>query len=184
MRGLWRYTKLGQEAHLAGLDLQAKIFRVDAALGEAACDEPKARLRCVREHVAQLLSVAESPDRAEAAGNIIAKQFADQMLLSLVACRQHDQIRGKRFAGTHQRSCRHEGGDIGELRQSDLAFDDQIRTADIEVVAAAAGEVLELPAGSVFAEIELEAAALEPIEQFLVHIPRGFGRCDMAFPHQ
>src|SRR5262249_15869280 len=74
--------------------------------------------------------------------------------------------------------------DIGELRQSDLAFDDQIRTADIEVVAAAAGEVLELPPGSVFAEIELEAAALESIEQFLVHIPRDFGQYDVAFPYQ
>jgi hypothetical protein len=69
------------------------------------------------------------------------------------------------------------------LRQSDLAFDDQIRTADIEVVTASAGKVLELPSGTVFAEIELEAAALESIEQFLVHIPRGFGQCDVAFPH-
>src|SRR5262249_42589452 len=82
------------------------------------------------------------------------------------------------------RSCRHEGGDIGELRQSDLAFDDQIGTTDIEVVTASAGEVLELPAAAVFAEIELESAALEPIEQFLVHIPRGFSQCDVAFPYQ
>src|SRR5262249_52721806 len=142
------------------------IFRVDAALREAARDEPKARLRSSREHVTQFSSIAESPNRADAGGNIIPEQFADQMLLPLVACRQHDQVGGKHLAATHERACRHEGGDIGELRQSDLAFDDQIRTADIEVVAAA-GEVLELPPGSVFAEIELEAAALEPIEQFL-----------------
>src|SRR5262245_5018818 len=130
------------------------------------------------------LSIAESPNRADAGANIIPEQFADQMLLPLVACRQHDQVGGKRLAATHERACRHEGGDIGELRQSDLALDDQIRTSDIEVVATAAGEVLELPPGSVFAEIELEAAALESIEQFFVHIPRGFGQCDVAFPYQ
>ncbi len=137
-----------------------------------------------REHVAQFLSIAESPNRPEAAGTIVAEQFADQMLLPLVACRQHDQVGGERFPATHARSCRHEGGDIGELRQSDLAFDDQIGTTDIEVVTAAAGEVLELPAAAVFAEIELEAAALEPIQQFFVHVPRGFGQCDVAFPYQ
>src|SRR5262245_50999839 len=106
------------------------------------------------------------------------------MLLPLVAGRQHDQVGGKRFAATHECACRHEGGDIGELRQSDLAFDDQIRTTDVEVVAAAAGEVLELPPGSVFAEIELEAAALEPIEQFPVDIPRGLCQSDVVFPYQ
>src|SRR5262249_59478083 len=150
------YANSGQQAHLAGLDLEAEISRVDAALREAARDEPKARLRRSREHVAQFLPIAESPNRPDAAGNIIAEQFADQILLPLVARCQHDQVGGKRFPATHARSCRHEAGDIGELRHSDLAFDDQIRTADIEVVTAAAGEVLELPAGSVFAEIELE----------------------------
>src|SRR6516165_1286783 len=96
-------------------------------------------------YVAQFLSIAESPNRPEAAGNIVAEQFSDQILLPLVGCRQHDQVGGERFAATHERSCRHEGGDIGELRQSDLTFDDQIGTTDIEVVTAAAGEVLELP---------------------------------------
>ena len=64
----------------------------------------------------------------------------------------------------HARAFPHESGDIAELHQSDLSFDDQIRAADVEIVAAATGEVLELPAGSVFAEIELETTAAEPIE--------------------
>ena len=68
----------------------------------------------------------------------------------------------------HSRSLCYEGGDIGKLHQPDLAFDDQIGTADIEIVAAAAGEVLELPARSVLTEIELEAHPLESIEQVLV----------------
>ena len=164
MRIAREYARSGQQAHLAGLDLQREIFRVDAALGEAAGDEPEARLRGSREHVAQLLSVAESPNRTDAASNIIAEQFADQMLLPLVARGQHDQLGSEHFAGAHARAFPHESGDIAELHQSDLSFDDQIRAADVEIVAAATGEVLELPAGSVFAEIELETTAAEPIE--------------------
>src|SRR5262245_16792615 len=176
--------RLGQEADLASLDLQGKILRVDAALREAARNEPKPGLCSSREHVAQFLSIAKSPNRAEAGGNAIAKQSADQILLSLVARREHDQVGSKRFAGTHERPGCHEPGDIRELRQSNLAFNDQIRTADIEVVASAAREILELPARSIFAEIELEAATLEPLEQFFIHLPRGFGQYDVAFPYQ
>src|SRR6185295_3473189 len=71
-----------------------------------------------------------------------------------------------------------------KLHQPDLAFDDQIGTADIEVIAAAAGEVLELPAGSVVAEIKLEPHALQSIEQGPVHVPRLFGEEDVALSCQ
>src|SRR5258708_24588956 len=106
------------------------------------------------------------------------------MLLALVARRQYDQVGGQRFAGVHERAFAHEARDIRELHHSDLAFDDQIRAADVEVVAAATGEVFELPAGSVFAEIELEAATVEPIQQVFVDLSRGFGQCDLAFSYQ
>src|SRR5512144_2960532 len=80
----------GEQAGLAGLDLQAEILGVDAGLGETAGDEPEAGLPGAHEHVAQLLVIAESPDRADASGNIIAKQFANLMFLAFVAGRQHD----------------------------------------------------------------------------------------------
>ena len=57
---------------------------------------------------------------------------------------------------------------IGELLQRDIALDDQVGAADVEIIAAAAGEIFELPAGIVLAEIELEADALQAVEQFLV----------------
>ena len=106
------------------------------------------------------------------------------MFQPFVAGRQHDQVGGEGIAGAHRRSLRDEPGDIGKLHQPDLAFDDQIGTADIEVIAAAAGEVLELPAGSVVTEIELEPHALQSIEQWPVHIPRLFGEEDVALPCQ
>src|SRR4029450_8361466 len=134
--------------------------------------------------VAQFLFIAESPDGADAGGNIVAKQLANQIVLAFVAGRQHDQIGGKRIAGAHPRSLCDESSDIGKLHQSYLTFNDQIGTADIEVVASAAGEVLELPACSFFPEIKLEPDTLKSIEKFPVHILRPFGQKDVGFPEQ
>src|SRR5438105_6149121 len=174
----------GEQPFLAGLDLQREILRVDAALGEAPGDKPQARLRGAREHIAQLVFIAESPDGADASRNIVAEQLANLMLLSFVAGCQHDQVRGKRIAGAHPRPLRDEPGDIGKLHQSYLALNDQVGAADIEVVAAAAREVLELPARSAFPEIKLEAHALQPIEKVLVHFPRLLGEQPVALPCQ
>ena len=54
--------------------------------------------------------------------------------------------------------------------KEDLALYDQIGAADIEIITAAAGKIFELTASAIFAEIELEAFALEPIEQILVQL--------------
>src|SRR5262249_41023206 len=97
------------------------------------------------------------------------------MLLALVSRRQNDQVRRQRLPIAHPRSLGAEFGNVGKLRQSDLAPDDQIGTADIEVIAAAAGKVFELPTRAVFPEIEFEASALECIEQVLVQISGLFG---------
>src|ERR1700730_14739538 len=70
------------------------------------------------------------------------------------------------------------------MHQSYLSFDDQIGTADIEVIAPAAREILELPARSVFAEIELEAYPPEPIEQVLVPILPLLGEQATVLPCQ
>src|SRR5439155_19790624 len=154
------------------------------ALSETAGYEPEALLSSACEHVAQLRFIAESPDRANARGNVIAKQFANQIFLAFVAGRQHYQIGGKRFTSAHPRSLCDEGCDIGKLHQPYLTFNDQIGTADIEVVAATTGEILELPARSIFTEIKFEPHPLEPIEQVLVQILRLFGEEDVAFPCQ
>src|SRR5512145_2444681 len=84
----------GQQPRLAGLDLERERPGVDAALGQAAGDEPQTRLRSAGEHVEQFLVVAESPDGAEADGDRLAEELADQVLLPLVAGGQYDQIRG------------------------------------------------------------------------------------------
>jgi hypothetical protein len=55
------------------------------------------------------------------------------------------------------------------MRERDLALDDQVRAADVEVVAAAALQVLELPAGLVLG-VDPEADAGEIVDQLLVEL--------------
>jgi hypothetical protein len=64
---------------------------------------------------------------------------------------------------------------ISENCTSPITFDDQIRTADIEIVAATASEVLKLPTRSVLTEIKLESHSFKSIEQVLVESLRFFG---------
>src|SRR5258708_36459932 len=163
-----RARALRQQPFLDRLDLQRQIFRIDAALREAPGDEPEAGLAGARIHVAQFLLFAESPDRADAIDDLVAEQFAHQFFLSLVAGRQHDQIGGQRLAALHPRALGDKTLDIGKLPERDLAADDEIRAAHVEIIAAAAGQIFELPAGGAVAEIEFEADALQSTEQFLV----------------
>src|SRR3984893_9846552 len=149
-----------QQAFLDRLDLQRQIFRIDPALRQAAGDEPQAGLAGAGVHVAQLLAVAESPDRADALDHFVAEQLANQMFLRHIAGRQHDQVGGQRLAALHPRAGGDKAFDTGKLSQPDLAARDQIGAADVEIIAAAAGEIFELPAGAAFAVIELEPSAL------------------------
>src|ERR1700751_479773 len=71
-----------QQPFLDRLDLQRQIFRVDAALREAAGDEVESRLRRAHIHVAQLLAVAKSRDRAEAVRDVLAEQLLHQIFLA------------------------------------------------------------------------------------------------------
>src|SRR5262249_28015108 len=149
------------DAGFGRLDLQREVFRVDPALCKAAGDEPKSRLRRALEHVAQLLALAEPPDRADAGGNVGAEQSCDEGLLAFPPGGEHHQV------GLFQQLL-----ELIELREADPAFGDEVGAADVEVVAAAAGEVQELPAGPVLAVAEPEALLLEPIEEFLVELLR------------
>src|SRR5437899_9549810 len=159
-----------QQPQLRRLDLQCEVLRVDAALGQAPGDEPEAGLRRLHEHVTQLLVLAEAPDRADAPGDRLAEQPAHQLLLALVARCQYDEVRRHGFAGTQACALSHEPVDVGELHEPYRAIDQEVRAANIEVVAAAAGEVLELPARAVVAEGEPEAYLFEAVEQHLVHL--------------
>src|SRR6185437_12005382 len=92
LTSMWRDRSARQQSLLDGLDLQREIFRVDPTLCQAAGDEPQAGLRGARIHVPQFLSVAETPDRTDARGNLVAEQPPYQILPGPVSGRQHDQV--------------------------------------------------------------------------------------------
>src|SRR5258706_13450772 len=94
------------------------------------------------------------------------------MLLAIAAARQEDQVGGKRLAALHPGAFGDKGFDIRKLPQPDLAAHDQIGAADVEIVAAAAREIFELPPGTVFAGVELETLAAQTINQILVALHR------------
>src|SRR5258708_16709225 len=80
-----------QKFFLDRLDLQREIFGVDPALRQAAGNEPQPRLRGAAIHVPQFLTLAETPDRADTAGDFLAEQFSSHMLLALAPDPHHTQ---------------------------------------------------------------------------------------------
>ncbi len=70
------------------------------------------------------------------------------------------------------------------LHESDPPVDDHLGTTHIEAVAAAPGQILELPAGLVLAKIEPEALFLELVEQRLVDFARAAGEILVRLAHQ
>src|SRR5262245_39991960 len=108
--------------------------------------------------------LAKAPDPADALRDRLAEQFLYQLFLRPVAGGEHDQVGGNGLAVLHPGAFGRERLDICKLLERDLALDQQVGAADVEIVAAAAGEVLELPAGVVLAEIELEADFAQALE--------------------
>ena len=90
---LRRRPRQGNQALFAGLYLKGEVFGIDAALGEAARQEPKAGLSGALEHVAKLLPVAKAPDRPDTIGHAVAEQSAYQVSLVPVARSKDDEIR-------------------------------------------------------------------------------------------
>ena len=92
------------------------------------------------------------------------------MHLALVACRQNDQFGV--FAATvlEDRAIGVEVFDVAILHQFDAAIDDQFRTADVEVIAAAAVAVFQRPTRAILAEIKAETGFLQAIQQGTVNL--------------
>src|SRR5262249_46204490 len=74
--------------------------------------------------------------------------------------------------------------DVEELDQRDVAVDDQVGAADVEIIAAAAGQILELPTSAVVSKIEPEPALCESVEQRLVEFLRLRGQRDLGLSCQ
>src|SRR6185369_1758862 len=94
-------------------------------------------------------------------GDLGAEELLDEVLLAFPPRGEHHEV------GVSQQL-----GELVELRQADLAVGDEVGAADVVVVAAAAREVHELPAGAVLAVAQPEAPLLEALEQIPVELLR------------
>src|SRR6185369_13125678 len=94
-------------------------------------------------------------------GDLGAEELLDEVLLAFPPRGEHHEV------GVSQQL-----GELVELRQADPAVGDEVGAADVEVVAAAAREVHELPACAVLAVAEPETLPLEALEQVLVEMLR------------
>src|SRR5215470_8951940 len=119
-------ARLTQQPFFQSFDLQRQIARENPALRQAPGREPKPWLSRLPPHVAQLASLVEAPDRADAIGNFITEIKPHGILLVLVAGRQYQQLGGHDAAVTQARALRDETFDVGKLDKADLAGNDQV----------------------------------------------------------
>ena len=167
-----KLPRLRQPPRLDRVDLQRDEAAVDAALREGAAGEPQAGLRRADPHVAQFLRVVvKTPDPADARGDLRAEQLrrpGDPAPCSRSPARPD---RPRSVAPSLQRQAiGRERLDVGRLDQADLAVGDQLGTADVEIIAAAAGAEFQRPAGAVLAEFEPETGPLQPRQQRRVEL--------------
>src|SRR4051812_26708181 len=93
-----------EDPKLHRLDLQRQILGVDAALRQAAGDEPQAFLWRTLVHVAELAVRADAPDWADALDHCLAERTTDQFHLRIVAGRENDEIGRNRRSVLQQRA--------------------------------------------------------------------------------
>ena len=110
-------------------------------------------------HVAELQAVSKPPYRADPPGGVAPEEPLDRVLLTLVSGCEHDQVGRDRLAGFRSGAFGGEAVQLVVLDQPDRPRGNEIGASDVEIVAAPAREILELPSGSVGTEIEPESAA-------------------------
>src|SRR5581483_9891052 len=154
--------------YLAPLELQRQVERVMAALHQVTAVEPKARLLGRLPHVAKLAFPrsrvvlgrgAEAPNRADARSDFGRDELRRPFAHVAVAGGEEDEVGGKARAVRQHHVAIGDFLDAAAL-QLDAAVDDELRGADVDVVAGAAAQIDRVQARAVLAHEMLEAGAL------------------------
>ena len=98
---------------------------------------------------------AEAPALADLVGHLLADQLGRPAVHRPVAGGIDDDIGGQNSAALHADALRRDRLDLAVL-ELDRTVGDELRGADIDIVAGAAPQVLHEQAGLVIAEVELE----------------------------
>src|SRR6266702_3293433 len=153
-----------RDALVACFQLQGKELRVMARLMQIAAVEPQAFLLRRLPHVALFAFPwagvlgrvrAEPPDLADLVGRVPADEVGHKAVHRAVAGRMDDYIGGQFLAIVDPDAVRRDFLDL-TCGQLDLAVDDEVRGADIDVIAGAAPQIFHEQPGIIVAEIEPE----------------------------
>src|SRR6478735_169508 len=168
MRGLQLEDRRRQSFH-PGLELQGKIVRIVPALVQVAAVDPQVLHVGGLPHVAQfplprpriLRRIrSEPPALADGVRHLGRDQISQPAVHRPIPRGVNNDV------GIQLRSVGHHDGVAGDLAdlaigQLDPAVDDQLRGADVDVVAGAAPQVLQEQAGAVNAEVQVKAGSRE-----------------------
>ena len=164
----------------ARLELQRQEDRVEPRLHQVAAVEPQVLLGRRLPHVAQLAfpgagilggAGTQAPALADLVRDLGRDQLGGPLVHRTIAGGIDDQV-GLQFGAVVQ----HDGIlghalDLDTGLERDAAVGDQLRGADVDVVARAAPQIHRTDAGIVLAEGELEARLLEPRVEIRILVP-------------
>mmetsp|Transcript_69328 Transcript_69328/g.225892 ORF Transcript_69328/g.225892 Transcript_69328/m.225892 type:complete len:274 (-) Transcript_69328:1165-1986(-) len=146
---------------ILGLQLQSQVQGVEAAEGDVSALEPQARLSRRLPHIPQLAlprplvssnATAQTPARADGLRNLRRDQPLDQLRHVLVARRQHQDVAWQLMPVVQDDRSRLHLGDGSAALQLNFAIGDQLRGADIEVIATKGPQEHHVESGLVLAK--------------------------------
>ena len=168
-------SRPGRQPLQVGLDLQGQEPGEQPALVEGAAHQPESVLARPGPHVAHEALLVEAPDDADAVGDLVAAQPPDARRLLLVPRGEHHEIGRDARAIREPQAGRAERRDVARVHEPDAPLRDELRAADVDVVAAALAQVLHVEPGLVGTEVQLEAHGGQPVQQLLIELA-GLGR--------
>ena len=153
---------------LERLDLQREHAGIIPAEGEIAAKEPEAGMARLPPHSPQLALLVKAPDVFDAVRQRISKDLPRLRAHVLVPGREDDLVRVQLRPVPEAHGVRQDLVDLLALLDLDLAVDDELRRAHVDVIPAAALEVFHKQARAVRALVEFKPGLLQPSEQFRV----------------
>lgn len=153
---------------LKTFDLERQQLRVVPADGQVTAVEPEARVATLLPHDSHLALIVEAPDITDLVGNFVTEHDPGLGSHVLVACGKDDLVGFELAAVGEAEAVGENGVDLLAVLDLDLALGDQLGSADVDVVASAALEVLEEETSAIGAAVDLEAGLVKTIENLLI----------------
>ena len=169
------YRSNCHKSQLDSFDLQGQRPRVETAQRQIAPEEPKPRMTAPTPHSPRLALVIEPPHIRHPIRQAIPKDLPRRLPHVLIPRRENNLIGFQLRVIRQDQAVGFDALDRVPMFDLDLSVGDELRGADVEVVAAAAAEVLHEEASAVGAAVDSEAGGGETLEERPI-APGHFGR--------